>query len=58
MLYVTDYVDITFSRQLPVHHPRLHSTIVHSEHWPIFGDTALGVATQDDWIPLPGSALR
>jgi hypothetical protein len=57
VLYVTDYVDVTFSRQLPMHHPRLHSMIIHSEYWPIFEDTTLGVATQDDWIPVPGPIL-
>lgn len=57
VLYVTDYVDITFSRQLPVHHRGLHAMIVHSEHWPIFDDTTLGLATQDDWIPVPGPTL-
>jgi hypothetical protein len=57
VLYVTDYPDVTFSRQLPVHHPRLHSMIIHSEYWPIFEDTTLGVATQDDWIPVPGPSL-
>ena len=57
VLYVTDYVDITFSRQLPLHHPSLHAMIIHSEYWPIFEDTTLGVATQDDWIPVPGPIL-
>ena len=57
VLYVTDYVDITFSRQLPVHHPRLHAMIIHSEYWPIFERTTIGVATQDDWIPIPGPIL-
>jgi hypothetical protein len=57
VLYITDYVDITFSRQLPVHHRGLHAMIVHSEHWPIFDDTTLGLATQDDWIPVPGPIL-
>ena len=57
VLYVTDYVDITFSRQLPLHHPSLHAMIIHSEYCPIFEDTTLGVATQDDWIPVPGPVL-
>ncbi len=57
VLYVTDYPDVTFSRQLPVHHPGLHSIIIHSEYWPIFDDTTLGLVTQDDWIPVPGPSL-
>lgn len=56
-LYVTDYVDITFSRQLPLHHAGLHAMIIHSEHWPIFDHTTVGLATQDDWIPIPGPIL-
>ena len=57
ILYVTDYPDVTFSRQLPVHHPGLHSMIIHSEYWPIFNDTTLGLVTQNDWIPVPGPIL-
>jgi hypothetical protein len=57
VLYVTDFVDITLSRQLPMQRPGLHSMIVHSEYWPIFDHTTMGVATEDDWIPIPGPAL-
>ena len=57
VLYVTDHIDITFSRQLPVHHPNLHAMIISSEHWPIFEHTTIGLATQDDWIPIPGPIL-
>ena len=57
ILYVTDYPDVTFSRQLPLHHPGLHSMIIHSEYWPIFNDTTLGLVTQNDWIPVPGPIL-
>ncbi|MFZ1862923.1 MAG: hypothetical protein WAU39_01760 [Polyangiales bacterium] len=57
VLYVTDYIDITFSRQLPLHQYRLHSMIIHSEYWPIFEHTTIGLATQDDWIPVPGPIL-
>ena len=57
VLYVTDHVDVTFSRQLPVHHPSLHAMIIQSEHWPIFEHTTIGLATQDDWIPIPGPIL-
>jgi hypothetical protein len=57
VLYVTDYVDITFSRQLPMHHPSLHTMLIHSEYWPIFDDTTLGLVTQDDWIPVPSPIL-
>lgn len=56
-LYVTDFVDITLSRQLPMQRPGLHSMIIHSEYWPIFEHTTMGVATEDDWIPIPGPAL-
>lgn len=56
-LYVTDYVDVTFSRQLPLQVPGLHSMIVHSEHWPIFDHTTAGLVTDADWIPIPGPAL-
>jgi hypothetical protein len=57
VLYVTDHVDVTLSRQLPLQHPSLHAMIVHSEHWSIFEHTTLGLATQDDWIPVPGPIL-
>lgn len=57
VLYVTDFPDITLSRQLPVHRSRFHSMIIQSEHWPIFDETTVGLATQDDWIPIPGPIL-
>jgi hypothetical protein len=57
ILYVTDYPDITLSRQLPVLHPKLHSMIYHSEYWPGFEGTSISYATQDDWIPIPGPVL-
>jgi hypothetical protein len=57
ILYISDFVDLTLSRQLPVHHPRLHSMIVESEYWSVFEHTTIGLATQDDWIPIPGPVL-
>lgn len=57
VLFVTDYPDLVLSRQLPVRRPSLHAMIVFSEHWPIYERTSIGLATEDDWIPIPGPAL-
>lgn len=56
-LYVSDYQDVVFSRQLPVLSPALHSMVYHREYEPPYAQTSISYATAEDWIPIPGPIL-